>query len=181
MVFPGYTKDLFHYTGFFFFSFFNGCTCGMWNSQARNWIWAVAAAMPDPSTHCARLGIKPTPLQWPGPQQWDSYSTVPQQELPQCCLFIVLKTTLGQFILPKIVRLKLSVKFALLTAHHWHTVKNLSIGFPIMTQWKWIWLASMGTQVWALAPLSRLRIRHCREMWCRLLMRLGSPLAVAVV
>ena len=30
-------------------------------------------------------------------------------------------------------------------------------------------------------PLRGLRIRHCRELWCRLQMRLRSGVAVAVV
>ena len=30
------------------------------------------------------------------------------------------------------------------------------------------------------ASLSRLRIRHCRELWCRSQMRLGSSVAMAV-
>ena len=41
------------------------------SSQARDWIWATAVAMPDPLTHCTRLGIKSTPLQWPEPLQLD--------------------------------------------------------------------------------------------------------------
>ena len=41
------------------------------------------------------------------------------------------------------------------------------IGVPIMAQQKWIWLASMRTQVQSLALLSRLRIQHCHELWCR--------------
>ena len=31
------------------------------NSKVRNWIWATAAATPDPSTHCVGLGIKSGP------------------------------------------------------------------------------------------------------------------------
>ena len=48
------------------------------SSQARDWIQATAAtytpavAMWDPLTHCAGLGIKPTPSQWPEPWQLDS-------------------------------------------------------------------------------------------------------------
>ena len=48
------------------------------SSQARNSVWAAAVtyatavAMADPLTHCARLGIKPTPLQWLGLLQADS-------------------------------------------------------------------------------------------------------------
>ena len=38
----------------------------------------------------------------------------------------------------------------------------------------------MKMRVQSLASLSRLRIQHCRELWCRLQMRLGSSIAVAV-
>ena len=41
--------------------------------------------------------------------------------------------------------------------------------------------ASTRTQVPSLALLSELRIQHCRELWCRSQMRLGSRVAVAVV
>ena len=40
-------------------------------------------------------------------------------------------------------------------------------------------LAPMRTWVQSLAPLSELRIWHCRELWCRSQTRLGSSLAVA--
>ena len=33
----------------------------------------------------------------------------------------------------------------------------------------------------SLASLSGVRMRHCRELWCRWQMRLGSGVAVAVV
>ena len=39
---------------------------------------AIAVAMPEPLTHYAGLGIKPTPLQWPEPLQSDSEPTAPQ-------------------------------------------------------------------------------------------------------
>ena len=39
----------------------------------------------------------------------------------------------------------------------------------------------MRTQVRSLAWLSRLRIRHCQELWSRLQIGLGSLVAVAVV
>ena len=51
---------------------------------------------------------------------------------------------------------------------------------PIVAQWKWTWLASMGTQVWSLASLSGLRIRHCHDLWCRVQIQLRSGVAVAV-
>ena len=41
-------------------------------------------------------------------------------------------------------------------------------------------LGTMRFRVQSLALLSRLRIRHCHELWCRLQMRLGSGVAVAV-
>ena len=40
--------------------------------------YAIAVAMPEPLTHYAGLGIKPTPLQWPEPLQSDSEPTAPQ-------------------------------------------------------------------------------------------------------
>ena len=43
-------------------------------------------------------------------------------------------------------------------------------GVPIVVQWKWIRLETM--RLW-LRSLSGLRIQHCRELWCRLQMRLG--------
>ena len=42
-------------------------------------------------------------------------------------------------------------------------------------------LVSMTVWVPSLALLSGLRIRHCRELWCRLQTQLGSRIAVAVV
>ena len=39
----------------------------------------------------------------------------------------------------------------------------------------------MRFRVGSLASLSGCRIRHCRELWCRLQTRLGSGVAVAVV
>ena len=44
--------------------FFNGCTCSI-NSQARDWIQATAAAMPDSLIHYTRLRIKLMPPQLP--------------------------------------------------------------------------------------------------------------------
>ena len=51
----------------------------------------------------------------------------------------------------------------------------------VVAQRKWIWLVSMRMQVQSLASLSGSGIRHCHELWCRLQMRLGSWVAVAVV
>ena len=50
-----------------------------------------------------------------------------------------------------------------------------------MVQLKQIQLGAMKFQVPSLASLSGLRIRHCREMWCRLQTCLRSCVAVAVV
>ena len=58
--------------------------------------------------------------------------------------------------------------------------KKYPIGFPFMAQWKQIWWASVRKQVWPLASLSRLRIWHGHELWCRSQMQLGSGIAVAV-
>jgi len=60
-------------------------------------------------------------------------------------------------------------------------VKNPTYGFPIMAQWKLIWLVCMRTQVWSLALLSRLRIQCCHELWYKFQMLLRSGVAVAVV
>ena len=43
-----------------------------------------------------------------------------------------------------------------------------SPGVPVVAQWKRTELGTMRTQVRSLASLSGLRIRHCRELWCRL-------------
>ena len=48
-----------------------------------------------------------------------------------------------------------------------------------MAQQKQTQLVSMRMRVQSLAPLSGLRIQHCRELWCRLQMWLGSGIAVA--
>ena len=49
-----------------------------------------------------------------------------------------------------------------------------------MKQWKRIQLVSMRMQVGSLASLNALRIRRCRELWCRSQTLLGSGVAVAV-
>ena len=54
-------------------------------------------------------------------------------------------------------------------------------GVPIMTQQKWIWLASMRMQFRSLAFLSGLRIPRCWELWCRSQTWLGSWVAMAVM
>ena len=45
--------------------------------------------------------------------------------------------------------------------------KRVLPGVPIVAQWKQIWLASMRAKVWSLALVSRLKIWHCCELWCR--------------
>ena len=50
-----------------------------------------------------------------------------------------------------------------------------------MAQGKQIQPGTMSLQVRSLASLSGLRIRHCRELWCRLQMQHRSSIAVAVV
>ena len=50
-----------------------------------------------------------------------------------------------------------------------HELRIQLKGVPVVAQWKWI-----------LTLLSRLGIRHCHELWCRLQTRLGSGIAVAV-
>ena len=54
-------------------------------------------------------------------------------------------------------------------------------GVPIVVQWKRARLASMKTRVRSLASLSKLRIPHCHELWCRSQTRLGSGIAGTVV
>ena len=46
-----------------------------------------------------------------------------------------------------------------------------------MAHGKWIWLVSLRRQVQSLASVSGLRIWHCRELWCRSQMLLGSRVA----
>ena len=56
----------------------------------------------------------------------------------------------------------------------------MNVGVPIMAQWKRIQLGI--TRVWVRSPalLSGLRIRRCRELWCRSQTWLGAGVAVAV-
>ena len=62
-----------------------------------------------------------------------------------------------------------------------HEKKNVIIGVSIVAQQKWIWLVSVRMQVRFLALLSRLKIQHCHDLWCRSQTWLGSQVAVAVV
>ena len=52
-------------------------------------------------------------------------------------------------------------------------------GVPVVAQWLTN-LRTMRLQVRSLALISGLRLRRCRELWCRLQTRLGSCVAVAV-
>ena len=54
-------------------------------------------------------------------------------------------------------------------------------GIPIVAQQKQIQLGTMRLWVLSLASLSGLRIRHCRELWCRSQMWLRSLVAVALM
>ena len=56
-----------------------------------------------------------------------------------------------------------------------------TFGVPVMAWWKQIQLGTMRLQVQSLALLSGLRIRRCRELWCRSQIQLGSRIAVALV
>ena len=56
-----------------------------------------------------------------------------------------------------------------------------NLGVPIVTQQVKTLLVSMRMQIRSLASLSGLRIRRYRKLQCRLQMRLGSGVAVAVV
>ena len=57
---------------------------------------------------------------------------------------------------------------------------TLNGGVPVVAQQKRIRLGTMMLQVRALALLSGLRIRRCRELWCRLQTWLRSRVAVAL-
>ena len=54
------------------------------------------------------------------------------------------------------------------------------MGAPVAVQWEQIRLGTMRLWVRSLALLRGVRIQRCRELWCRLQMRLGSGIAVAV-
>ena len=56
----------------------------------------------------------------------------------------------------------------------------LTIGVPVMAQQKRIQPVSMRMWVQSLASFSGSGIRHCRELWCRSQVLLGSLVAVAV-
>ena len=58
--------------------------------------------------------------------------------------------------------------------------KKKNVAVPVVGQWKQIRLGTMRLQVQSLASLSGLKIRHCRELWCRSKTRLRSGVAVAV-
>ena len=55
------------------------------------------------------------------------------------------------------------------------------LGGPAVVQGKQIWLGTMTLWVRSLALLGGLRIWCCQELWCRLQMKLGSGVAVAVM
>ena len=60
-------------------------------------------------------------------------------------------------------------------------LKILDVGVPVLVPQKRIRLRTMRWRVRSLASLSGLRIRRCRELWCRWQKRFGSRVAVAVV
>lgn len=51
---------------------------------------------------------------------------------------------------------------------------------PVVAHQKPTQLVSMGTGVQSLALLRGLRIKHCRELWCRSHTRLGSGIVMVV-
>ena len=55
------------------------------------------------------------------------------------------------------------------------------LGVPVMAQWLTNPTRNHEVAGLILALLSGLRIWHCRELWCRLQMWLGSRVAVALV
>ena len=62
-----------------------------------------------------------------------------------------------------------------------NTLSKIGIGVPMMVQWKRIRLGTMRFRVPSLTLLNGLKIWRCPELWCRLQMRLGSGVAMAVV
>ena len=62
-------------------------------------------------------------------------------------------------------------------------VKHFKVvtGVPVVVQQKQIRRGTMRLQFRSLASLSGLRLRRYHKLWCRLQMRLGSDVAVALV
>ena len=58
--------------------------------------------------------------------------------------------------------------------------EKISLGVPVVAQWKQTQLVSMRMQVPSLVSLSGLRTQCCLELWCRSQMGLGSHVPVAV-
>ena len=58
--------------------------------------------------------------------------------------------------------------------------KETTLGVPLVARQKRTQLGTMRLWVRSLAWLSGSRIQRCRKLWCRLQMRLGSGIAVAV-
>ena len=56
-----------------------------------------------------------------------------------------------------------------------------SPGVPVVAQWLTNLTRNHGVSGSVPALLSELRIRHCRELWCRSQIRLGSRVAMSVV
>ena len=63
---------------------------------------------------------------------------------------------------------------------HMAIFRERKFGFPVVAQQKQIRLGTMKLWVLSLDLLSGFRIKHCRELWCRLQTWLGSHIAVAV-
>ena len=61
------------------------------------------------------------------------------------------------------------------------TIGKINDIIPVVVQWKLIQLGPVRLRIRSLALLSGLRIRRCRELWCRSQMQLGSCVAVALV
>ena len=57
---------------FLIFFFFMATPVAYGSSQARDWIWATAAATLEPLTYSTRLGTEPEPPEQPEPLQSDS-------------------------------------------------------------------------------------------------------------
>ena len=64
--------------------------------------------------------------------------------------------------------------------HLYMESKKTDTGLPVVVLRKQIQLGTMRLKVRSLALLRGLRLRHCRELWCRSQMWLGYRIAVAL-
>ena len=64
--------------------------------------------------------------------------------------------------------------------HRSGKILKLTIGVPIVAQWKPLRLGTMRLWVQCLASVSGSRIQRCHKLWCRSQTRLRSRVAVAL-